>query len=94
MPQSALVKRDVRQGNSVIVKGLAPLLKPASENVQPTPEGTVLGPGKEASSSQFDALTYGAIVYDYDAASKVYVIYGIGRKGDQAIVAYSWASNQ
>ncbi|HEY9724234.1 MAG TPA: hypothetical protein V6D47_19695 [Oscillatoriaceae cyanobacterium] len=87
MPGNPWVPTGLRQGNAV---GVGALLAAAGH--QPTPVGTVLGAGKTADSSRFDALTYGAVVYDYDTKNRDYVVYGIGRRGDQAIVSYVWTN--
>jgi len=87
MPANPWVPPGLRQGNAVGVNALL-----AAAGKQPTPVGTALGAGKTADSSQFDALTFGAVIYDYEPRSQNYVIYGIGRRGDQAVVSYVWTN--
>lgn len=87
MPANPWVPAGLRQGDGV---GVGQHLAPAGE--PPTPVGTLLGAGQLASSSRFAPRTFGAVVYDYDAQTHHYVIYGIGRRGAQAIVTYAWTN--
>lgn len=64
---------------------LGPLM-PAAPEVFPTVEGAELGAGHAPKSHTYDALTYGAIACDIDQERDVYVIYGVGKRGDQAVV--------
>ena len=57
-----------------------------SRGARATAAGTVLGPGHRPGSSGAAWLEYGTLVYDLDRAGKRYVLYGIGRAGDDAIV--------
>jgi len=47
-----------------------------------------LGRGRRPQDGPYTYLTYGALVYDHDPASGTYVLYGIGRVGDQAAVVH------
>lgn len=49
--------------------------------------GTVLGHGELPTHATFDATTYGALLYDVDPAGQVAVLYGVGQKGDQAVIS-------
>jgi hypothetical protein len=48
--------------------------------------GADLGPGQVPRDGRFAAHTYGALVYDRDDRSGRYVLYGIGRRGEQAVL--------
>ena len=48
--------------------------------------GTELGDGHFPGDGPDDALTYGAILYDYAPDNQLYVLYAIGRKGRKAVV--------
>lgn len=50
------------------------------------PAGTLLGVGHLPGAGSGNLLVYGNLVYDYDKTSKTYVVYGIGKRGSQAIV--------
>ncbi len=50
--------------------------------------GRDLGPGHPPGSGPVDALTYGSILYSYDAATGTYVLYGIGKTGERATVVF------
>lgn len=76
---------DSRQRNSILLA--PPLLGVASGKT--TPLGHDLGPGTVATSDTFGATTFGAFIYDADRAGRHYVLYGVGRQGDRAVVAFS-----
>jgi hypothetical protein len=55
----------------------------------PVSAGTSLGAGRAPREGRFDDRTFGAVLYDHDPASGVYVIYGIGRRtAQEAVVAH------
>lgn len=73
------------------------LLKPTAATGLPTaaerhqgypapPLGSELGPGSLPAGGFFTPTTYGAILYDRDARSGRYVLYGIGRRQNSAIL--------
>lgn len=74
-----------RQTNAVAPASL-PALRPAAKPVALTPRGTDLGPGQLPGDGGYTARTYGAIVYGYLPKEQIYVVYGIGKLGDRAIV--------
>jgi hypothetical protein len=47
-----------------------------------------LGRGRRPQDGPYTYLTYGALLYDHDPVSNTYVLYGIGRVGDQAAVVH------
>lgn len=54
--------------------------------------GSILGAGRTPRNDEdFDARTWGAWVYASDAGLDRYVLYGIGRSGDLAVVGYAAA---
>ena len=56
----------------------------------PTPAlGSELGPGVMPIPGAFTPYTYGAILYDQDPRSGRYVLYGIGRRQNSAILVAS-----
>lgn len=90
MPQNPYLRENgqrSRQANDVGVAGTP--LAPATAK-KPSPEGTVVGPGRLPDGKAYDARTYGAIVYDHDPASGSYVLYAIGRRGADAVVVGSF----
>jgi hypothetical protein len=48
--------------------------------------GTPLGAGVVPTSERFTANTYGALVYDRDDRTGRYILYGVGRRGDAAVL--------
>ena len=65
-----------------------PLLSAGLALSQPLPSvGIVLESVGRVGSPPSQQRDFGAIVYDYDAGSQVYVIYGVGKKGRPAILA-------
>ena len=85
LPASPAWPEGIRQVRTVAIRG--PL---AAAGGLPTPVGTVLGPGRlPTSDADFDARTWGAWIYDHDVATNRYVLYGIGRSGDVAVVGYA-----
>jgi hypothetical protein len=84
LPASPAWAEGIRQVRNVGVA--APLAGPAGA---PTPIGTVLGAGRLPTSDEdFTARTWGAWCYAHDAATNRYVLYGVGRSGDLAVVGY------
>ncbi|MNS12264.1 hypothetical protein D3C72_438240 [compost metagenome] len=60
-----------------------------ARGASPTPGGTPLGEGYPPREGRVDDHTFGAMLYDHDPASGVYVLYGIGRrKNHEAVVAH------
>jgi hypothetical protein len=45
-----------------------------------------LGPGEPPGEGPYTARTYGALVYDHDPKSDSYVLYGIGKQGEMAVL--------
>ncbi len=85
LPASPAWPEGIRQVRTVAIA--APLV--AAIGV-PTAVGTVLGRGRLPTSDEdFDARTWGAWIYDHDVATNRYVLYGIGRSGDLAVVGYA-----
>jgi hypothetical protein len=64
------------QANALQLSDLPPGARP----------GQALGKGKRPGSSTFDALTYGAILYDLEEGSDTYSLYGVTQRGDQAVL--------
>ncbi|MBO9540196.1 hypothetical protein J7643_06350 [bacterium] len=87
MPPNPFSTYELHQSNAIRLPASNSPLKPATATT-PTPKGTRLGPGKVPHNSLHDVTTFGAIVYDYDPARASYVIYGIGKQGDDAVVTY------
>ena len=78
-----------RQTNALAVHDLGQQLSLDPKHL--TAVGTVLGKGKVSTTGSFDALTYGAVLYE--ALGKGgYVLYGIGKRGDDAVVGAALAS--
>jgi hypothetical protein len=48
--------------------------------------GADLGPGAMPTRGRFAVNTYGALVYDRDDRTGRYILYGIGRRGDAAVL--------
>jgi peptidoglycan hydrolase-like protein with peptidoglycan-binding domain len=48
--------------------------------------GADLGPGAMPTQGRFTANTYGALIYDRDDRTGRYILYGIGRRGDAAVL--------
>lgn len=85
LPASPAWPEGTRQAKAVAV----PAALAGAAAGQPSPLGTVIGRGRLPTSDQdFTAATWGAWLYDHDAASNRYVIYGVGRSGDYAVVGY------
>lgn len=53
---------------------------------EPTAKEAVLGKGKAPGEDPYDVLTYGALVCAVSADRKSYVVYGIGKHANQAVV--------
>ena len=84
LPASPAWPEGIRQVRNVAIA--APLVGAAGA---PAAIGTVIGRGRLPTSDQdFDARTWGAWIYDHDPASNRYVLYGVGRSGDFAVVGY------
>lgn len=49
--------------------------------------GTQLAPSGQAAAAPAQPNHYGALMYDYDEPSQLYVVYGTGKKGRAAILA-------
>ena len=75
-------RKGVRQANVLVA---APPLAKAGQ--PPTPVGTVLGPGHPPEGPTFDQTTFGAIVADVTPDGTTYVVYAIGKRGPDAVVA-------
>lgn len=67
---------------------LTPMLSANALVTQPLPSlGSVIGGGQVPQGGNFaNARNYGAIMYDYDVNSQIYVVYGTGKKARQAIL--------
>jgi hypothetical protein len=81
-----LAPRRYRQANELAPEAGLVDAGRLAHGARPTAEGTVLGAGHQPDHATFDAKTYGALVYDADPKGRLAVLYGIGRKGDQAVV--------
>lgn len=76
------------QANVVVVDaggGLPTAAERRAGAAIPLPD-TVLGPGV-APGEPYTARTFGALVYDHDPQTDSFVLYGIGRQDDQAVLA-------
>ncbi|MNL33195.1 hypothetical protein D3C87_1550900 [compost metagenome] len=87
MPRNPFSSYELRQSNAILLPANGSPLKSATAET-PTPAGSILGPGKAPHNSLHDLTTFGAIVYDYDPKRGSYVLYGIGQRGDDAVVTY------
>ena len=87
LPASPAWPDGVRQVQNVALTSLF-----AAPGASLTAIGTVLGPGRlPRTDADFDARTWGAWLYAADAGLDRYVLYGLGRSGDLAVVGYAAA---
>lgn len=85
LPPSPLFPDGVVQTRTVSVT--APLRR-VNEG-KPSAIGTLLGTGRlPTGDDDFDMRTFGAFMYDADTVSKHYVLYGVGKVGNEAVVGY------
>ncbi|MDB5097716.1 MAG: prokaryotic N-terminal methylation motif domain protein [Cyanobacteria bacterium RYN_339] len=92
LPKSAWSKAPQRTGIAVAGTDLPTAKQIAATGTAPT-KGLVVGKGEVPAKGPESAYQYGAILYDLDAKSQVYVLYGIGQKNKTAQVV-AVASNQ
>lgn len=80
--------RQPQRARVAMPKGL-PTAKMRVLGARKVAEWAPLGKGREPDRQRgaVDALDFGALIYDCEPRSNNYVIYGIGKQGDQAIVA-------
>lgn len=82
-PETPWAKQDaLRQTNNPDIG----LLEPARNRLNSSRVGTPLGTGHAPTGPVYDNLTYGAVLYDYDADADEYVVYGIGERNGRAVV--------
>jgi type II secretory pathway pseudopilin PulG len=88
LPPSPWGNGRFRQANMLTVADAPVKLNGPNDPAGPSPVGTVLGPGKVPTGATFDATTYGAILYDHEPKEEKYLLYGIGKKQNKAVVVY------
>lgn len=66
-------------------RALLPVCEHLGPAERPSHEGTVLGPGARVQDIQ-DCRHFGALLYDADPTGRRFVLYAIGKSGNQAVV--------
>jgi prepilin-type N-terminal cleavage/methylation domain-containing protein len=95
--------RQITQANSLFADAATPPLVTAAvfaltpgmtlPAVGKKPASIIPGPGQQPLSTTYNINTYGAVVYDYDPPDTTYVLYGIGKDHNIALLAAARSNN-